>query len=103
MDAAGGFRNHESARGTDAFRGDVTASGSDHGPAPARAAGWAGASSPAPAQRLGERPVVRDQARHPSGVVLDLPLQGRDLRGVLRPLPLVLRGQLPQGSRQLPF
>ena len=79
------------------------ASGSGHGPAPVRAAGSATASAPRPAQRLGERPVVRDQARHLPGVVLDLPPQGRDLRGVLRPVPLVLRGQLPQGSPQLPF
>ena len=30
--------------------------------------------------------------------VLDLLVQGRDLLRVLRPLPLVLRGQLPMGS-----
>ena len=30
---------------------------------------------------------VRDQARHLPGEVLDLPLQGRDLLSVLRPLP----------------
>ena len=36
-------------------------------PARVRAAGPADASSPRPAQRLGERPVVRDQARHLPG------------------------------------
>ena len=43
--------------------------------------------------------VGRGQARHLPGEVLDLPPQGRDLRRVLRPLPLVLRGQLREGSR----
>lgn len=56
-----------------------------------------------PAQPLDEPPAVRHQARHLPGEVLDLPLQGRDLLGVLRPRPLVLRGQLPTGSRQPPF
>ena len=44
-----------------------------------------------PAQRHGERIVVRDQTRHLPDDVLDLPPQGRDLRSVLRPLPLVYR------------
>ena len=48
---------------------------------PARATARVAASTPRPAQCIGERPVVRDQARHPPGGVPDLPLQGRDLRG----------------------
>ena len=73
----------------------LTTSGSDRG----RALADAGASGPAPAQRLGERPVVPGQVRHlpvelrdllPQG--FDLPPQGHDLLGVLPLRLLVLRG-----------
>ena len=43
--------------GSPAFRGTYL-SGSAHGPSPVRAAGLPGASPPAPAQRLGERPQI---------------------------------------------
>ena len=57
-----------------------------------------GASGPAPAQRLGERPVVPGQVRHLPAELRDMPLQGFDLRGVLLLRLLVLRGQRPQGG-----
>ena len=72
----------------------ATTSGSDHDPALARA----GASRPAPAQRLGERPVVPGQVRHLPVELRDLPPQGLDLRGLLLLRLLVLRGQRPQGG-----
>ena len=62
-----------------------------------------GASGPAPAQPLGERPVVPGQVRHLPAELRDMPLQGFDLRGVLLLRLLVLRGQRPQGFRQLLF
>ena len=65
-----------------------TISGSDRD----RALSHAGASGPAPAQRLGERPVVLGQARHLPVELCDLPPQGLDLRGVLLLRLLVLRG-----------
>ena len=65
-----------------------TISGSDHD----RALGPAGASDPARAQRLGERPVVPGQACHLPGEPLDLLLQGFDLLGVPPLFHLVLRG-----------
>ena len=49
-------------------------------------------------QPLGERPVVPGQVRHLPAELLDLPLQGFDLRGVLLLRLLVLRGQRPQGG-----
>ena len=61
--------------------------------------------APAPAQRLGERPVVLGQGRHSPAELcdlllqgFDLLLQGLDLRGVLLLRLLVLRGQRPQGG-----
>ena len=78
-----------------------TISGSDHD----RALALAGASAPAPAQRLGERPVVPGQVRRLPAELRDLPLQGfdlppqgLDLRGVPLLRLLVLRGQRPQGG-----
>ena len=78
-----------------------TTSDSAHDPALAHA----GASAPAPAQRLGERPVVPGQVRHLRAELRDMPLQGfdlppqgLDLRGVLLLRLLVLRGQRPQGG-----
>ena len=78
-----------------------TISGSDHD----RALVHAAASAPAPAQRLGERPVVLGQVRHSPAELcdlllqgFDLLLQGLDLRGVLLLRLLVLRGQRPQGG-----
>ena len=75
----------------------MRASGSGHSPCPVRAASRAGASVPARAQRRGARPVVRGQARHLPGEVLDLLpidfdplLQGFDVLGL--PL-LLLRGR----------
>ena len=60
---------------------------------------------PAPAQRLGERPVVPGQVCRLPAELRDLPLQGfdlppqgLDLRGVLLLRLLVLRGQRPQGG-----
>ena len=76
-----------------------TISGSDHD----RALAPAGASDPAPAQRLGEHPVVPGQARHLPVELCDLLPQGLDLRGVLLLRLLVLRGQRPQSLRQLLF
>ena len=70
-------------------RAGASFSGSDHNPA--------GASRPAPAQHLVERPVVLGQVRHlpvelrdlpPQG--FDLPPQGLDLLGVLLLRLLVL-------------
>lgn len=48
------------------------ASVTGHSPCPVRAAGRAGASVPACAQRRGARPVARAQARHLPGELLDL-------------------------------
>ena len=81
-------------------RRNCRVSGSGHSPCPVRAAGRAGASVPARAQRRGARPVVRGQARHLPGEVLDLLpidfdplLQGFDLLGLPLLLLRVLRGQ----------
>ena len=85
-----------------------TNSGSDRAPALAPA----GASGPAPAQRLGERPVVPGQVRHlpvelrdlpPQG--FDLPPQGLDLRGLLPAESSAARGRGPhkQGGAASPL
>ena len=63
----------------------------------------AAASDPAAARRSAERPVVLGQVRHLPAQPLDLPPQGFDLLGLPPPFRLVLRGQLLQGRRQLPF
>ena len=81
-------------------RRNCRVSGSGHSPCPVRVAGRAGASVPARAQRRGPRPVVRGQARHLPGEVLDLLpidfdplLQGFDLLGLPLLFLRVLRGQ----------
>ena len=53
--------------------GPIADSGSDHGNSRVRTAGPASASTSRPAQRHGERFVVRRQARRMLGEVLDLP------------------------------
>ncbi|MCY4601092.1 MAG: hypothetical protein OXF27_14375 [Acidobacteria bacterium] len=52
---------------------------------------------------LGELLDLPPQGPALRGLLLDTLLQGFDLLAVLLLFRLVLRGQLPQGRRQLPF